>query len=567
MKKLIFTLISIFALCLSASAQQGEIPLPTNAQLQWHNMERIMFVHWGMATWQGREYDNHSTPLDSIHPSQYSTDQWCEVARSWGATMIIFVAKHVGGFCWWQTNTTDYGVKQLKWRNGKADVMADLSASCKKYGLRLGVYVYPGDDKWGAGIGSGGICRDTSKQEEYNKIFRQQLTEVLSNYGTISEVWFDGNCKIPVKDILEKYAKDAVVFQSAQASLRWVGNEDGIAPYPNWYTVSKKDLKKGDATALNSDIDGDAYAPIEIDVPLLNNGGHKWFWAAGTDSLLMTTEQLMTLYYKSVGRGGNLLLNSTPDTSGIIPLSHQKVYAAFGKELNNRFMFPIRWQKGEYRSIFMDLNGAKTINHVVIQEDLTYGQRILEYRVKGKIGKDWVTLCKGTSVGSKRIEYFNDITVEAVKLEILKSKDSPHIKYFMVYNVQTELTDLILENGDWKPIQVGYWNKGTFSSIKDSTFVIDLSDKITEVGQYLLSFDQLSYDYNSKKSSALIFKNLNLEIYGSSHPELIQKAADNQFLIINSQQTQKDFPIRFKADIRSSGASSIGEITIKKVTY
>lgn len=208
-----------------------------------------MFVHFGPAAFQGREYDNNSSDIKKMYLSKLNTDQWCQVAKSWGAKMIIFVAKHCGGFCWWQTKTTDYGVSAIPWKQGKGDVMKDLSASCKKSGLDLGVYVYPGDEHWGAGIGSGGITKDPSKQQAYNEVYRTQLKELLTRYGTIKEVWFDGNCRISVKDILQQYAPKAVFFQGECASIRWVGNEDGFAPDPNWYTINTKDLKSSSATA------------------------------------------------------------------------------------------------------------------------------------------------------------------------------------------------------------------------------------------------------------------------------------------------------------------------------
>lgn len=183
-----------------------------------------MFIHFGMATWQAREYDNFSTDISQINPTKIDTDEWCRVAQSFGAKQIVFVAKHVGGFCWWPTETTDYNVQNTAWKNGKGDLVADVAASCKKFGLNLGIYLYPGDDKWGAGLGSGGKTKDPAKQEAYNKIYRQQLLELLTRCGTITEVWFDGTCVIDVKDILDAHAKKAVIFQSPQASIRWVGN-------------------------------------------------------------------------------------------------------------------------------------------------------------------------------------------------------------------------------------------------------------------------------------------------------------------------------------------------------
>jgi alpha-L-fucosidase len=164
MKKLgiIFCLLwaSLFYCCTLAQ----NVLKPSLAQLHWQEQERIMFVHFGMATWQGSEGDNWTTPLNQVNPTDLNTDQWCEVAQSWGAKMVLFVAKHVGGFCWWQTDTSDYGVRQIPWRDGKGDVLESLSASCRKYNLDLGVYIYPGDEHWGAMVGSGGITSDPSKQ-------------------------------------------------------------------------------------------------------------------------------------------------------------------------------------------------------------------------------------------------------------------------------------------------------------------------------------------------------------------------------------------------------------------
>ena len=131
-------------------SQEVEKPAtPSPQQYRWHEQERIMFVCLDPCTWQGREYDNHSTPLERINPIKLNTDQWCETAKLWGAKEILFVAKHTGGFCWWQTETTDYGIKNTPYKNGKGDVLKELSESCRKYGLNLGIYVYPGDETWG----------------------------------------------------------------------------------------------------------------------------------------------------------------------------------------------------------------------------------------------------------------------------------------------------------------------------------------------------------------------------------------------------------------------------------
>jgi alpha-L-fucosidase len=324
-----------------------------------------MFACLDPCTWQGREYDNHSTPLWRINPSKLNTDQWCEVALSWGAREILYVAKHTGGFCWWQTETSDYSIRKTPYKNGKGDVLKELSESCKKYGLNLGIYVYPGDETWGAGIGSGGKTQDPSRQEAYNKVFRQQLTEVLSNYGHITEVWFDGSCIIGVNDILEKYASKSVILQGPKATLRWPGTESGKLFYPAWNTLSGSTLNTGISTQYDDDPDGDAWAPLEADVTLYN---HNWFWSAANEKKRRSLEELMEIYYKSVGYGGVLLLNSTPDTTGLIPSDDVKLYAEFGKEISSRFDTPLyALEDTSGRYLEMEFKTPETIKHIILK--------------------------------------------------------------------------------------------------------------------------------------------------------------------------------------------------------
>jgi hypothetical protein len=164
------------------------IPVPTPAQYRWHEQERIMFVHLSPATWQGVEHDNLSTPLDRITLPKLDTDQWCQAAVAWGAQEVLFVAKHSGGFCWWPTDTNEYGVRNAAWRNGKGDLLEEVAKSCRKYGLNLGVYIYPGDRS--LGIGGGGRARDPGKQEAYNKAaLNLKLTPAITEAGQW-EVWF-----------------------------------------------------------------------------------------------------------------------------------------------------------------------------------------------------------------------------------------------------------------------------------------------------------------------------------------------------------------------------------------
>ena len=218
---------------------------PTPQQLAWQDAEIGMFIHFGLETYQDQEHedDPKMENLKLFNPPNVDTDQWVDVAESIGAKHIILVAKHVGGFCLWQTDSTEYSIKNTAYKDGKGDILAELAESCRKQGMKLGIYIYPGSLFHGAGIGVGGKTSDPAKQKEYDRIYRQQLTEVLSRYGSMFEIWFDGSCIIPVGDILKKHAPKAMVLQGPHTTLRWVGNEAGWAPYPAWNAVKAKDAK------------------------------------------------------------------------------------------------------------------------------------------------------------------------------------------------------------------------------------------------------------------------------------------------------------------------------------
>ncbi len=404
---------------------------PTPEQIAWHEMEVTMFLHWHPGTWQGREYDNRSTPLDQIDPPHLDTDQWCRVALSFNARQIVFVAKHAGDFCWWQTDTTDYSIKSTPYRDGKGDVLAELARSCRKFGLKLGIYVYPGNEDLGAGLGSGGRTRDPAKQEEASRIYRQQITEVLSRYGPISEVWFDGSCLIDVKDIIDRHAPKAMIFQSPHATLRWPGNEAGIAPYPAWQTVKNKDALTGVATNRHSDPDGDVWLPMEMDVPLLD---HKWLWGPDTDHMMRSVEQLMEIYYKSVGRGCVLLLNATPDTTGRIPESHVRRYKEFGEAIRRIYANREGEVSGRGSTLELRFDGPTRVDHLVTMEDIGRGHVVRAYEIEGLVDGQWRLLVSGSSIGHKRIDVVPTLSVAALRFRAVETRGEPVIRSFAAYH-------------------------------------------------------------------------------------------------------------------------------------
>ncbi len=430
----------LFLFCLIAAAQAGQtsnsdsqtpqpsrLALPTLEQAAWHDLELGMFIHFAPNTWQDQEYDDLSTPLAKINPAQLDTDQWVRVAESMGAKYIIFVAKHVGGFCWWQTETTDYSVKSIPWRDGKADVMAMLAESCRRRGMKLGVYISPSDRKHGADVG--GRCKTPAEQTRYNAIYRRQLTELLSRYGELIEVWFDGSCIIDVGDLLKKYVPKAMIFQGPQATIRWVGNEDGVAPYPAWNSLPLAAAKPGVATAAESRPDGDAWMPLECDARFRNT----WFWNTKNANTLKSVDQLMDMYYKSVGRGAVLLLNHTPDPTGLIPEADAKRAAEFGAELQKRFGKSIAETSGRGETIELDLGKAQTVDHIMTMEDIHQGERVRAYTIEALVDGVRREIGKGTAVGHKKIGRFNPVKTSKIWFRTLNSAGAPIIRKLAVY--------------------------------------------------------------------------------------------------------------------------------------
>ncbi len=550
---------------------QEMIPVPSGPQKRWQNYERIMFIHFAPNTWTGLGQDDNSLPLSRINPTKLNTDQWCRVAKLWGAKMIVFVAKHTGGFCWWQTITTDYGTRNIPWKNGKGDVMAELSKSCDKYGLDLGVYIYPGDKTWGAGLGSGGRTKDPALQEAYTKVFRLQLAEVLSKYKPLKEVWFDGSCVIDISDILQKYASDAVIFQGPQATIRWVGNERGIAPYPNWYTVKSVDLKTGTTTALHSDPDGDAYAPVEVDVPfLMTPKTYKWFWAPNTDDMILSVPDLMEVYKKSVGRGSVLLLNATPDTTGLIPELHIARYKAFGKEIARRFGKSAASGSGQGDVLEIDLKKPKVINCAVLQEDISQGQRVRKFVLEGYSNDKWITIKEGTSLGSKRIEEFPALRLSKLRLRITDAIATPLIQNLALFNIE-QFRQTTNDNSKNAPVTLGGWENKTFTA-EWQDFSIDLTPYlIDKVGQFELKFQTITHDRNFEKAATgghgPELKDWRVDLDGALIPEAIKKTGDGIFLINNSQHIAKGSTSKviFKTQIRTKPGRSVGTIELKMI--
>jgi alpha-L-fucosidase len=461
---------------LGESAASTPRAVPSADQIAWQDLEVGMFVHFAPNTWQDLEGDDLTTPLSAIDPKGLNTDQWAQTAVRLGAKYIVFVAKHAGGFCMWQTETTDYSIRKTPWRGGHGDVLADVAASCRKYGLKLGVYVSPRDDHFGAK--TGGICKTPELQVRYDAMYREQLTEVLSRYGEMVEIWFDGSTATPVSDLLAKYQRHAMVFQGSSATIRWVGNEDGFAPNPCWNGIDRAEAKTGTATSLNSDPDGNTWMPNEVDVSIRRP---DWFWSTKNESKVLTVDQLLSVYYRSVGRGAQLLLNIPANRDGLLSDPDCATAKTFGVEIARRFGNPLAHTSGRGTQLTLKLGAPTRVDTMVLEEDTVGGERVRQYRLEGRSGGIWHTLGAGTSVGHKRVQPVEPMTVDALRVVTIRSVGTPIFRSVAVFCTGVPPPpDWNAAPQIWAANLVGDWSHNAFS--------IDLTTKIDAAAQYRLRF-------------------------------------------------------------------------------
>lgn len=436
---------------LAAESVEKKLVLPTQEHLEWADAELGVLIHFDLPVfkpgYQWRQWGSH--PDASIfNPTQLDTDQWMKVAKSMGARYAVLVAKHCSGFSLWPTKAHDYNISKTPYKNGKGDIVKEFIASCKKYGIRPGIYASTTANGF-LHVDNPGLVQKGAPvtQQEYNHIVETQLTELWSNYGKLFEIWFDGgvlakkNGGANVLELAQKYQPQAIAFQGPAGHphlIRWVGNERGTAPYPCWSTtgqVTKSDGVKEQVNGMNGHPDASLWCPGESDCTLRYNhtfqGG--WFWHAGQDGQIFSVDQLLEKYVTSVGRNTNMLLGLVIDNRGLIPEGDAKRVAEFGAAIRKRFGSPLKTTRGEGKTFELAFDQPIETDRVILQEEIAFGERVLAYNVKGLVDGVWKSLTRGTCIGHKRIAEFKSTKVNAIKLEITSCKAMPKIRNFAVF--------------------------------------------------------------------------------------------------------------------------------------
>lgn len=435
-------------------AQEHSLRLPTPQQLSWSDAEIGVIIHLDINVFAPDtfDYSNPATlpPLEAFQPTKLDTDQWLTVAKAAGAKYAVLVAKHGTGFALWPSKANDYNVGHTPWRDGKADIVADFVASCKKHGIKPGLYYNTNfNTLYSAAYGR---CKDADQQKTYKAKVIEQLTELWTQYGELFEIWFDGGVTTggaegiaaEVTALIHQLQPNTILFQgpsSCKNLIRWIGNEKGDAPYPHWSTSDFTTSSTGveEIAGLHGNPDGKIWCPGEADLPNRRNSSWNggWLWRAGEDDAVLPAEELVERYYTSVGRNANMLLGMVIDTSGLFPQRDYEAFVAFGKEIERRFATSVAETRGSGEVIELRLpDDGRKVNQVEIMEDIAQGERIRQYKVEARVDGQWSKLCEGESVGHKRVHLFDAVAATAVRLTILHSTDVAQIRRFAVYNVE-----------------------------------------------------------------------------------------------------------------------------------
>ena len=450
-------------------------PRPAKAQLQWHDMEFYLFMHFGPNTFTDLEWGKGNEKEEVFNPKELDCNQWCRIAKAAGAKGIIITAKHHDGFCLWPSKFSKHTVRESKWKGGKGDVLKELSAACKKYGLKFGVYISPWDRN-----------HPDYGTEKYNDVFVNMMKEIFTNYGPIWELWWDGangegpNGKRQVYDwhrfekTVRELSPNTVVFSDIGPDIRWCGNEDGIAGNTNWNMLDTAGFTRG-AGAPKQDVlnegneNGKSWIPAECDVSIRPG----WFYHKAEDSKVKTPEQLFDLYLKSVGRGANLLLNVPPDGRGLITGYDSAALVGFNKLrsknlVNNLFKNAATYHlfhgilkiapalsDGNYKtvepvteavqeSVGVELKLKKTtkVNCIVLNEDISNGQHCSKFKLLLFNSKDeLIKEIYGTTIGKKSIITFPAININTIELTIEQQNSSTGISEIEAYLIDEKLIE------------------------------------------------------------------------------------------------------------------------------
>ncbi|MFC2125214.1 alpha-L-fucosidase [Bacteroidota bacterium] len=590
-----FLFLAITISCQKAPEPAPVGPVPTEKQLAWQELEFYMFVHFNMNTFTDMEWGMGSESPELFNPTELDCRQWARIARDSGMKGIIITAKHHDGFCLWPTKTTEHSVKNSPWKEGNGDLLKELSEACKEFDLKFGVYLSPWDRN-SAHYGT----------EEYIRIYRDQLRELLTNYGEVFEVWFDGanggtgyygganeNREVDRKNyydwpntykIVRDLQPDAVIFSDA-ADIRWCGNEEGWVNATNWSTLRKNEFWPGVPhykQLRTGHEDGTHWVPAEVDVSIRPG----WYYHPSEDHKVKDLSKLLNIYYHSIGRNGNLLLNFPVDNRGIIHENDEKAVSAlaqsitadFARDLSNSSKITATNDRGRgysadnvldgnketywatiddvtEASLTIDLGEPTEINRFLAQEYIQLGQRVQEFTLEVLVDDEWQKIAEETTIGYKRILRFDPVQASQVRFSITKAKACPVISRIGLYNapkvfIKPEISrdkdgNVSLSVYD-KSLEIRYTSDGSVPSAESEKYEFEFP----MLGKGTIK--AIALDVSSGKKSAVAVADMDIsktkwKIVNGEGPQLIRAIDNNPGSTL--YMDAKDFPIDLIVDL------------------
>jgi alpha-L-fucosidase len=460
----------------SAPARFG--PVPSERQVQWHQRGYYGFIHFTVNTFTNKEWGMGDEKNDIFNPTELDCRQWARTFKAAGMTGMILTCKHHDGFCLWPSQYTEHSVKYTSWGGGKRDVVREAAAACREYGLDFGVYLSP----WDRNHAEYG-------RPAYIDYFKQQLEELLTQYGDIAEVWFDGanggtgyygganeerridrHSYYPwpeFHEIVRRLQPLACMFSDAGPDCRWVGNESGSSAGRNWARFDRDAFYPGYTGPRSGELttgkaDGSHWVPAEVDVSIRPG----WFYHKAQDRAVKPLDRLLNIYYSSVGNNANLLLNIPPDRRGLIHETDRARLIELGRIIKATFVKDLAAGAGAHADsvrgagprfaarnavdndpetywttnddvtnavIELDLGQERSFDNVMLQEYIKLGQRVSGFKVEALVEGNWQQICAGATIGYKRLLRFAPVTARRVKIHILEAQACPVIAKIGLY--------------------------------------------------------------------------------------------------------------------------------------
>ncbi|MCW3087554.1 MAG: alpha-L-fucosidase [Sediminibacterium sp.] len=464
MKNCLLLVCCLFTAVLTAQPPKPKGPVPSKEQRQWHEKEFYLFIHFGPNTFTDKEWGEGNEDPSVFNPTALDCEQWARIAKQAGAKGIILTAKHHDGFCLWPSKYSTHTVRESGWLNGKGDVVKALAAACKKTGIDMGVYISPWDRNHPA-YGT----------PAYNEVYLSTMKELLTGYGKFFELWWDGaNGEGPngkkqqydfhrFQDSALSWQPQLVIFSDIGPHIRWCGNEKGFIGNTNWNLLDTAGFSRGlgappTDTLNQGNVNGKNWIPAEADVSIRPG----WFYHAAEDSKVKSPATLFNLYLRSVGNGGNLLLNVPPDRRGRIHEADSAALMGFRKIrdlafANDLFVkakitaagsqknipvlsdhdintYWISSQK-ENTQLIITLPATTILNTIVLEEATRYGQRISSFSIDISDGGEFRPVFTGTTIGRKKIAVFPETSARSIRIRINAAKDLPVLRNIAGYRV------------------------------------------------------------------------------------------------------------------------------------